>query len=516
MTAYLINTTLCSALLLLAYVLLLRNRSIYGFNRFYLLVSVFFSLTVPLIVVEQKAAPVPNLTGLQNSIIIIEDTGRNQPPVNGTKSSKPSISNHNQDYSSYFFLIIYIIVSGLLLCRFVVNLYTVWLVVQKNQKVDYQGSVLVLIAEKQVPHTFLGNIFLNKWQYDERMIDDAILSHELAHARQLHSIDVILIEFVQIFFWFNPFILLYRKVVKVNHEFLADQAVINAEYYVPAYQHLLIRQITQPGSLAITSQLGYSVTKKRFIMMTKTTSPAFAWLSRLSVVPVLIIAFMLFCIKTEAFQQQQKPYQRKAPAEKIKDTQASKSTNQSATQQRTGFMKSNYPFTKEGVSQALLNEYGVITAKYVTSEADVVGKLKPKVSLNDKSRLDQIFRQMSRPQQQQQIIGFSFPPPPLPRVIPTQAQLNSWKNPHGFGLWIDQKHVANSELENKSPQDFGSVFVSHLSPNALHYHQYHYQVDLMTTDAYNKYRSQAVKNQHVGWLYYRFSDASQTRIHMGY
>jgi bla regulator protein BlaR1 len=56
MITYLVNFTLCSALLLLAYHLLLKNKTTYTFNRVYLLSSVLFSLTVSLITIRQPAA----------------------------------------------------------------------------------------------------------------------------------------------------------------------------------------------------------------------------------------------------------------------------------------------------------------------------------------------------------------------------------------------------------------------------------------------------------------------------
>lgn len=52
---------------------------------------------------------------------------------------------------------------------------------------------------------------------------DTILIHEQVHARQLHSADVLLMELLAIFNWFNPVVYLYRRSLRAVHEFIADQ-----------------------------------------------------------------------------------------------------------------------------------------------------------------------------------------------------------------------------------------------------------------------------------------------------
>ena len=43
----------------------------------------------------------------------------------------------------------------------------------------------------------------------------------------LIPVDIILIELVKIFYWFNPVHLLYERAIRINHEYLADNGVIN-------------------------------------------------------------------------------------------------------------------------------------------------------------------------------------------------------------------------------------------------------------------------------------------------
>ena len=49
----------CSGILLLVYHLLLKNKAIYRFNRFFLLASVVFSLLVPFITIKVNPDSIP-------------------------------------------------------------------------------------------------------------------------------------------------------------------------------------------------------------------------------------------------------------------------------------------------------------------------------------------------------------------------------------------------------------------------------------------------------------------------
>jgi hypothetical protein len=61
-------------------------------------------------------------------------------------------------------------------------------------------------------------------------------------------------------------------------------------------------------------------------------------------------------------------------------------------------------------------------------------------------------------------------------------------------VWIDEKRVPNSRLNEYTAQDFGSYFVSKLEKNAINYGKHYFQIDLMTQPAYEKYLVENAKN----------------------
>lgn len=492
MINYLVNFTLCSALLLLTYQLLLKNKAMYNFNRAYLLLAILFSLVIPVIAVTRTIAPLPSITEAPVQQLIADHI-----VLVPNKANTPVEMDNPVNYMLYSCcIIVYGIFTLLLLIRFIKNLYTIHASIKQNAITSYKTARLVLINENLTPHTFFNYIFLNGQAYHSGQIEQEVLQHELAHARQLHSVDIILIELIQVFCWFNPVLIFYRKAIQLNHEFIADAAVLNSNSDLRSYQNLLISKINGIKSLSITSQFNYSITKKRLIMMTKTTPTATAWFSRLAVIPVLAAAFMLFCSKTDA--QQTAVTQAKSNSDLL-DSKIKIDTTQAGTPEKWEPMV--YPSTKDGVSETLMKEYKAIIAKYIPDNS-VHAKMMLKITPEDKDRMITIFKQMSRKQQKQQLWGFVYPGEPLSPSAPTQAQFDSWKNAKIYGVWINGKRIKNTDLDKYKPRDFSQFLGSRLTKRAVINDGFHYQVDLMTVDYYNKYRRDAFLNRYNSMMYY--------------
>ena len=204
--------------------------------------------------------------------------------------------------------------------------------------------------------------------------------------------------------------------------------------------------------------------------MTRTKSFRNLLCRQIAIIPILAIAIFLFSTKTIA--------QESVAAPVLKQT----------------------PSTQKGVSQELLNEYDQVVKKYTTISSKsypVFGRF----SDADESRVETIFLLMSKAQQVKQIVVFIPVAPPLPRVVPTKEQVESWKNAKIYGVWINEKRVSNTQLNNYSNTDFAQVFVSKLGKNTVNYGKHYYQVNLMTTEHYNLYYQQTIeskKKYHMG------------------
>lgn len=452
MTTYIIKAILCSAVFVLTYKLLLEKERMHLFNRFYLLSSLLLSCIIPAITFRSATSILP-ISG--NNVLntnLLQDNG-----IIEILSSEPS-----PNYSFPILLTIYFIITIALLCRFISNLHKILSKARIHETILYKNSKIVLISEDLTPHSFLNYLFINIKEYNNGNIEHEILIHEYAHVQQKHSYDILFMEILQTVVWFNPFVFIYRKAIQLNHEFLADEAVISASQNIVGYQYLLIDKEKKNTTYNLASQFNYSITKKRLIMMTKTTSLKNAFCRQIAIIPVL--AFSIFVFSTKSFAQ---------------DPAIAPKTKQSIT-----------PSTQQGVAKELLDEYEQIVNKKLQWKNGF--PIPGKFSDADKSRLQTIYLSMSKDQQAKQVVIFMPEAPPLPRVVPTHAQIESWKDSKMYGLWINSKRAGNSELNKYLNTDFAQVFVSKLAKNALNYGKHYYQVNLMTTQAYETYYKETI------------------------
>lgn len=454
MVFYLIKIIGCSALFILFYKLVLEGEHMYKFNRYYLLISLILSFTIPFITFEQQVFP----RELVDAVIPDSTFSISAEPVKD-KSYEKSIN-----YMILGFWFVYFFVTVAFLSRFLINIKYILQKIKKGVFIPYGGGKIVLFNQNTVPHSFLGYIFLNEEAYTSGNIEEEILVHELAHVSQKHSWDILFVEVLQIFFWFNPFIFLFRKAIALNHEFLADEAVISQIPDIKSYRNLLFEKVNEQTSPFITSRFNYSITKKRLLMMTKTKSFRNAFCKQMAVVPLLGVAVFFFSTITIAQEE----------TEAVQSKQIV------------------VPSSTEGATPAQLAEYRKIVNK---AKNDKGRPAHSKISESDKERLQYLFLLMSKEQQAQQMVVFRRSLPPLPKLVPTKEQIESWKDPKIYGVWIDGKRVGNAELDNYTNADFGRLFVSKLEKNAKNYGKHYYQVNLMTNDYYAAYYKTQVENQ---------------------
>jgi len=287
MIIYLIKSTICLALLLVFYHLVLEREKMHQFNRWYLLGITFFSLIVPFFIyyveVQQELLQVISL------------------PAEGTLAQvigTPVI----QEPTSYLSYIIgaYVFVSAILLFRFGRNLISIIQIIRTNERHDLQNSTLVLVDDDISPHSFGNYIFVNRSDYHIGDIATEIFTHELAHVNQRHTMDVLLIEILQAIFWINPVYYFLKKSIQLNHEFLADNHVLASHNNITKYQHLLLYKTAWDNRYALASNLSYSLTKKRLTMMTESSTPAILLIKKILVLPLFIFAMFLFGERVEA------------------------------------------------------------------------------------------------------------------------------------------------------------------------------------------------------------------------
>jgi TonB family protein len=154
------------------------------------------------------------------------------------------------------------------------------------------GITLHVVPGDQTPFSYFRHIVINEQDYRDNPRE--ILTHEHAHISLRHSWDVLFVELVKLFQWWNPAAWLLCRELKQVHEYEADMAVLNQGVDAKQYQLLLIRKSVGDQLFSMANNFNYQSLKKRIRMMTMNKSSRWKTLRALAVVPVIALALLAF------------------------------------------------------------------------------------------------------------------------------------------------------------------------------------------------------------------------------
>jgi TonB family protein len=283
---FIIESGVSLALLSLIYVLFLRKETFFRINRLFLLGSVLFSVILPVIKLRILNP---------QSVMLAEVT------VTPYRNMIEAITIYSHDFSGSVEnailsanLLIYIYLAGVTFFfgRFLFRIIQILLIIRSNGVQSANGFKLVMLENETNPYSFLNYVFVSQSLMQSRGYDKMI-EHELEHVKQGHSVDVIILELLTVFQWFNPFMWMLNRAIRETHEFLADQAVLSKGASRGEYKLLLLNQFVG-GQLVIANNFNYSLIKNRIKMMSKIKSSKLA-ITKIAfgvlVASALVIAF---------------------------------------------------------------------------------------------------------------------------------------------------------------------------------------------------------------------------------
>ena len=259
---YIIESGISLGLLSLIYFVFLRNETFFKANRLFLLFAVVFSSALPLLHLK--------VYGPANLLLPTNEGGTNMleaVTVNGTAFSR---SLTDLITANQLFLFGYLAISAIFTMLLVYKIYQVARMVRKGKLVRKAGINFVYVEGNSSPYSFLSYLFVSE-NLENNPNWEKMLAHESEHIRQGHTVDILILELVSIFQWFNPFFWLLRRVIKENHEYMADRAVLNKGVAVKQYKEILVTQFIG-NQFAMANNFNSSLIKSRLKMMTKIKS----------------------------------------------------------------------------------------------------------------------------------------------------------------------------------------------------------------------------------------------------
>jgi len=250
----------------LFYLLLLKHETFFLVNRIYLLSALCLSIVLPLLDFS-VLMPLPKIELMFSSL-----------PISGNGKF---IMVDEKDFS--WLSTIYF--SGVLLT-------STWLMIK------------LFSVKRQIKRAERGSAF-SFWK--TKVIDQdlsnfsAIDAHENVHVTQLHTLDILLIEVIGIFFWFNPLIYCYSRSLKLIHEYQADDHAASFAESKKQYAMMLFLQNFKAGPILTNSFYSPFLLEARIKMLQRKKSNAYQMLKYVLVMPLMVLLITLCSFRSGYF-----------------------------------------------------------------------------------------------------------------------------------------------------------------------------------------------------------------------
>jgi N-acetylmuramoyl-L-alanine amidase len=288
---YLLKVFICSSILFLYYKVALQNKAFHQWNRFYLLIITLVSLVIPILEfsIERYMEATP-----KNSIQLVQVVTSADEYMDELilESGKATLSLEQWSGITYGLLCV---ILALVFIRSLLKI----LKIIRSHVIQVRGKIKFIETDVPgTPFSFLKYVFWNPAIDPQSETGCQILSHEIVHVQQKHTLDKLFMQCVLIFFWCNPVFWLIRKELGMVHEFIADKESVGSSGTTALAAMIL--HTAYPGSYHhLTNPFFKSSIKRRLSMLTKHHNPGFRYVARIMSLLVLVIVSLAFSLKTK-------------------------------------------------------------------------------------------------------------------------------------------------------------------------------------------------------------------------
>lgn len=305
---YSLQTIVLQVLFLAVFEILFKKETFFKANRFYLLSSLILSLLLPLIQIPVEAIVHEQAVYQLKEIVITKNV------------SEIYLKNGLENYSSVFMF--YLIGVAFFSALFIFKVGKLLTYIMSAKKSNQNKGNIILVSNSNQAFSFFNKVFIGA---DNQNID-VILKHELVHAKQLHSLDILFMELLKIIFWFNPILYLYHNRIVALHEFEADFKSADSDR--KKYFEVLLCEVLNCNSISFTNNFyNQSLIKKRIVMLQKSKSKKHGVVKYLLAIPVIVLSMTLF--STTVVAQETKKLEQKV--EKVVEKKANPKKTETQT-----------------------------------------------------------------------------------------------------------------------------------------------------------------------------------------
>ena len=288
MMLYVIKAAITLALLYSCFFIFLSKETFHRFNRCMLVGIMLISLVMPMFHFTTS-----HPTTLNEEVYIVQNyIEHDTTPIIVTAQQAQGITWIQALTWIYLagvvLMLILTLVQAISLCRFMCS---------GVRHTDTKGNTVILHNNDVPPFSIFRYIVMSVKDYESSR--QYILTHEQEHIRLGHTYDLLLLQGMKIFQWFNPFIWFLSRDLKAVHEYEADQAVINQGIDAKSYQQLLVMKVVGNRLQPFTNNLNHGSLKKRIVMMYQKPSNRWLMLKALCAIPVAALTINTFATPIE-------------------------------------------------------------------------------------------------------------------------------------------------------------------------------------------------------------------------
>jgi TonB family protein len=285
---YMVKVALYLAAFFLVYLLFLKRDKVHSRNRAFLLISLSLSLILPLIsITTNKAINIPVFGKILSDVIIFGSPGVSNEITSGKYGTNiPGIIN-----GVYF--------TGVILAslKFIIDFTNLFFLILRQK--NGSSNIIRFHNFNTSGFSALGKVFINASLTGEEA--DEVVKHEKCHLDHYHFFDILFIETLKVFQWFNPVIFLINKSLREVHEYQADEECLHTGISLVNYQKLLLNNVFRSQIFRITNSFSNpSLVKKRMVMMAKEPCGPLTNLKLLIGLPVIACVMIIISSYNES------------------------------------------------------------------------------------------------------------------------------------------------------------------------------------------------------------------------
>ncbi|WP_438969332.1 M56 family metallopeptidase [Nonlabens sp.] len=286
---YLLKSAGVLSIFLLVYHFLLRRLTFFNANRWFLLAGIVASILFPLIEITQtvyveqpeEVLYMPQQLATPMAMVL------EQPPVEAIPFNYGVLA-----------IYLYLAITLFFLGKMTVELSSLRSLIRSGTKKREGKFVFVSLSRKLTPFSFFNYICYSDNDLQSPELD-LIIDHEKVHAKEWHSIDLLVSHVFRAVFWINPLVWLLKRQIGENLEFIADTKAKIQNKSGISYERTLLSTAASHMQPALANNFFTPFIKKRILMLQKEASARWNAYKYALILPVIVLFLYSFNVVEE-------------------------------------------------------------------------------------------------------------------------------------------------------------------------------------------------------------------------